>query len=79
MNLGCFQSRGRPQRGVQCGMGEGGAVAGLCQRGEVLLVKHTGSWEATDSFTPGLGGNFGDYPSSHSPPLVGGHQEVAPV
>ena len=59
VNLGCFQSRGRPQRGVQCGMG---AVAGLYQRGEVLLAKHTGSWEATDSFTPGLGGNSGGTP-----------------
>ena len=34
-----------------------GAMAGLCQRGSALLAKHTGSWEATDSFTPGLGGN----------------------
>lgn len=39
-----------------------GVVAGLCQRGEVLLAKHTGSWEATDSFTPGLGGNSGGTP-----------------
>ena len=27
VNLGCFQSRGRPQRGVQCGMGGGGGRA----------------------------------------------------
>lgn len=53
------EPREAQQRGVQCGMG---AVAGLCQRGEVLLAKHTGSWEATDSFTPGLGGNSGGTP-----------------